>query len=129
MSALGQVTIRLNRHVIIGLRGFNLNHGRILKKKTSNKVNSQCKPGVVERARLSRPPSLPPSSQSKLGAGLSRHQGPDGGNLIARQGQDSALSMVLWRGRLDVIIKLDRTSFKSMPPRMSGDRQQSELKS
>lgn len=67
-------------------------------------------------------------SQSKLGAGLS-HRGPDGGNLIARQGQDSALSMVLQRGRLDVIIKLDRTSFKSMPPRMSGDRQQSELKS
>ncbi|KAI9521631.1 hypothetical protein NQZ68_003785 [Dissostichus eleginoides] len=26
---------------------------------------------------------------------LGSHRGPDGGNLIARQGQDSALSMVL----------------------------------
>ena len=56
--------------------------------------------------------SLPQPIAKLLGS----HRGPDGGNLIARQGQDGALSMVLRRGSLDVIIKLDRTSFKSLPP-------------
>lgn len=64
---------------------------------------------------ISPPLSLSPS-QPIVNLVLGSHRGPDGGNLIARQGQDSALSMVLRRGSLDVIIKLDRTSFKSMPP-------------
>lgn len=57
-----------------------------------------------------------PLSQPTVNLVPGSHRGPDGGNLIARQGQDSALSMVLRRAGLDVIIKLDRTSFKSMPP-------------
>lgn len=68
---------------------------------------------------LSLPPSLSVSASTLPILNLVQpgsRRGPDGGNLIARQGQDSALSMVLRRPGLDVIIKLDRTSFKSMPP-------------
>lgn len=136
MSALRQVTIRLNRRIQIGLRGggVNLNQGRIFLKHQI-KPTANVNPVLSSEPILSRTPHLSHFSLSlslslgvKLGAGLSHH-GPDGGNLIARQGQDSALSTALRRGSLDVIVKLDRTSFKSMPPRTSGDRQQLELKS
>lgn len=106
--------------------------GKLKGKPPSNQAHCQRRrhplPGIrdVSVARGANLSSLPPcASPLPLPVPLSQptvnlvpgsHRGPDGGNLIARQGQDSALSMVLRRAGLDVIIKLDRTSFKSMPP-------------